>query len=237
MIKDALGSGIRWASSYLPETKSGGWHLQPLPNGGTPFSEPENLGTGQDCETAFCPPRGSSRASLPHDGSSPVAFSMTASCQPLPVFCWSTMWLSPAPSSGSLPTPRGSSPNLAMTTVQAAGRGHWTGRAGRRRGWRGWRRRRGDEDGRVFAAEVAPLLGDPRPLGPPRPPGFTELLTDTMSKPWSFLLSSVTCRRSKLWVSLAKQNKDREGRPEPSEALQGAVKLTGWGSLMEVPPT
>lgn len=87
----------------------------------------------------FCPLPGSSWASLPRDGSSPGAFSsITPSCQPLPVFCWSIRGLFPAPSSGSLPVPRGSPLKLAMTTVQAAGRGHWaTGQGGV--GWPGER--------------------------------------------------------------------------------------------------
>ncbi|XP_029804186.1 brain protein I3 [Suricata suricatta] len=46
---------------------------------------------------------------------------MTASCQPLPILCWSIRGCSQALSSGSIPTARGSSLKPAMTTVQAAG--------------------------------------------------------------------------------------------------------------------
>lgn len=123
--------------------------------------EPENLGTGKDCEAAFCPLPGSSWALQPRDGSSPGAFSsVTPSCLPLPVFCGSIRGLFPAPSSGSVPAPRSSPLKPAMTTVQAAGRGHGAGRSG-------LGRRRGAEDGEGPSAEVASLPGDLSPLSPP----------------------------------------------------------------------
>lgn len=149
LIEDALGSGIRWASSILREAKPCGWRGQSS-SGGTPRSEPENLGAGQDCEAAFCPLGGSSWASLPHNGPSPVAFSMIASCQPPPVFCWSIRGLFPAPFTGSIPRARGGSlkpamtrckPQVGATSQDRAGAG--AGPAGQRRGGRGWRRRTG----------------------------------------------------------------------------------------------